>query len=326
MRQAGRYLPEYRETRTKAGDFLTLCRTPELACEVTLQPLRRYALDAAIIFSDILVIPDAMGLGLRMVESVGPVFEQPIANRQQIQQLPIPDPEDELGYVMDAVRLTSSELDDSVPLIGFSGSPWTLAVYMIEGQSKTDFRKIKSMCEQHPDDLHTLLMKLTESARTYLTAKANAGANALMIFDTWGGILNTKQYLQFSLEYCSGIIEFLQQSAPKVPVILFTKNGGAWLEEMANSGCDAIGIDWTLNIGDARKRVGDKVALQGNLNPASLKLSNQEIEDQTQAIITAYGHGSGHIFNLGHGITPDIDPDKVNVLINAVHRMSKQFH
>ena len=326
MRQAGRYLPEYRETRRKAGDFLTLCHTPELACEVTLQPLQRYSLDAAIIFSDILVIPDAMGLGLRMEESVGPVFENPVKNSADILRLAVPDPEDDLGYVLDAVRTTVRSLDGSVPLIGFSGSPWTLAVYMVEGKSKTEFAKIKAFAKESPIDLHRLLDVLCHSVATYLTAKALAGASALMIFDTWGGILDTDQYLDMSLRYMERILEHLAASVPDTPVILFTKGGGKWLENMAETGCQAIGIDWTVNIGEARKRVGDRVALQGNLNPGSLRLTDTEIVKQTADILASFGHGNGHVFNLGHGITPDIDPAKVAVLVDTVRELSRQYH
>ena len=326
MRQAGRYLPEYRETRRKAGDFLTLCHTPELACEVTLQPLQRYSLDAAIIFSDILVIPDAMGLGLRMEESVGPVFENPVKNSADILRLAVPDPEDDLGYVLDAVRTTVRSLDGSVPLIGFSGSPWTLAVYMVEGKSKTELAKIKAFAKESPIDLHRLLEVLCHSVATYLTAKALAGASALMIFDTWGGILDTDQYLDMSLRYMERILEHLAASVPDTPVILFTKGGGKWLENMAETGCQAIGVDWTVNIGEARKRVGNRVALQGNLNPGSLRLSDTEIEKQTADILVSFGHGNGHVFNLGHGITPDIDPAKVTVLVDAVRELSRQYH
>lgn len=326
MRQAGRYLPEYRETRRQAGDFLTLCRTPELACEVTLQPIRRYDLDAAIIFSDILVIPDAMGLGLRMEESVGPVFENPVTSATDIKRLVRPDPEDDLGYVMDAVRTTVNSLDGSVPLIGFSGSPWTLAVYMIEGRSKTDFRKILNFAKSDIEDLHLLLDLLTLSVAEYLTAKARAGASALMIFDTWGGLLDTPQYLDLSLRYMQRIVEELSVQAPGVPTILFTKSGGKWLESIADTGCNAIGVDWTVDIGEARHRVGDRVALQGNLDPDSLRLSDNQIEQQVAKILDSFGYGSGHIFNLGHGIKPDIDPKKVSVLVKAVGDLSRRFH
>ena len=326
MRQAGRYLPEYRETRRQAGDFLTLCRTPELACEVTLQPLRRYDLDAAIIFSDILVIPDAMGLGLRMEESVGPVFENPITSGSDIRKLAPPDPEDDLGYVMDAVRTTVNSLDGSVPLIGFSGSPWTLAVYMIEGRSKTDFGKILNFAKTRMEDLHQLLEILTLSVAEYLTAKARAGVSALMIFDTWGGLLDTPQYLDLSLRYMQRIVEELSAQVPEIPTILFSKGGGKWLENIADTKCSAIGVDWTVDIGDARQRVGDRVALQGNLDPDSLRLSEDQIEQQVAGILESFGYGSGHIFNLGHGIKPDIDPEKVSVMINAVANYSKRYH
>ena len=326
MRQAGRYLPEYRKVRQQAGSFLTLCQTPELACKVTLQPLERYPLDAAIIFSDILVIPDAMGLGLRMVEAIGPVFENPINRTEDIRRLEVPDPETDLGYVLAAVKTTVSQLAGSVPLIGFSGSPWTLAVYMIEGRSKTDFSKILAFSKTNPNELHELLNILSESVSIYLTAKAKAGASALMIFDTWGGLLNTLEYQEFSLQFMTRIVKELAHSVPEIPVILFTKGGGKWLESIAQSGCHGIGIDWTVGIGEARSRVGDSVALQGNLNPDSLKNSDQKIVDETAKILADFGHGSGHIFNLGHGIKPDIDPAKVSVLVHAVQDLSRRYH
>ena len=326
MRQAGRYLPEYRETRKRAGDFLTLCRTPELACEVTLQPLKRFSLDAAIIFSDILVIPDAMGLGLRLEESVGPVFENPIQTPRDIRKLGVPDPEDDLGYVLEAVRITVRSLDGSVPLIGFSGSPWTLAVYMVEGKSKTDFSRVKDFASRYPAEMHSLLEILSQSISSYLTAKAQAGASALMIFDTWGGILETRLYMDLSLYYMSKIVQHLQSAVPDIPVILFSKGGGQWIEQIAACGCDAIGLDWTVDIGDARKKVGRSVALQGNLDPDSLRESDKEIRRQTASILRSYGNGNGHIFNLGHGIKPDIDPAKVAVLVDAVNSLSRQYH
>ncbi len=326
MRQAGRYLPEYRATRKQAGDFLTLCRTPELACEVTLQPLRRYALDAAIIFSDILVIPDAMGLELQLVESIGPVFNNPITSGHAISKLGVPDPESDLGYVMEAVRTTRQALDDFTPLIGFAGSPWTLAVYMIEGRSKTDFSKIKAFAKTDPNAIHNLLTLLARSVAIYLEAKANAGASALMIFDTWGGILDTEEYQSLSLNYMAEIVQQLKSRLPDVPIILFTKGGGQWSKKIAATGCDAIGLDWTVNIGDVRQRLQNNVALQGNLNPDTLKASDQQIEQATQKILESFGHGSGHIFNLGHGIKPDIDPEKVAVLVEAVSRLSQAYH
>ena len=326
MRQAGRYLPEYRKVRKQAGSFLRLCQTPELACKVTLQPLERYPLDAAIIFSDILVIPDAMGLGLRLVESIGPVFDNPITRIEDIRRLEVPDPENDLGYVLAAVRTTVDHLAGSVPLIGFSGSPWTLAVYMIEGRSKTDFSKILSFAKTNPSELRELLNILATSASVYLEAKAKAGASALMIFDTWGGLLDTQQYQEFSLQFMDRIVGHLAHCVPDIPVILFTKGGGKWLESMARTGCHAIGLDWTVGIGEARSRVGDSVALQGNLNPDSLKNSDQEIENETAGILADFGHGSGHIFNLGHGIKPDIDPAKVSVLVHAVQNLSRRYH
>ena len=326
MRQAGRYLPEYRATRKLAGDFLTLCHTPELACEVTLQPLRRYALDAAIIFSDILVIPDAMGLGLTMQESVGPVFKHPITDANAVSKLGAPDPESDLGYVLDAVRTTRQALDPGMPLIGFSGSPWTLAVYMVEGRSKTDFTKVKAFAQHQPGAMHALLELLAQSVSAYLQAKAEAGASALMIFDTWGGILNTSEYHSFSLEYMSQIVHHLKTEIPDVPVILFTKGGGQWAKSIADTGCDAIGLDWTVDMGEVRKQLNGKVALQGNLEPDMLKSADHEIEQAAGKVLNSFGHGSGHIFNLGHGIKPDIDPEKVAVLVDAVGRLSRAYH
>lgn len=326
MRQAGRYLPEYRATRSRAGDFLTLCRTPELACEVTLQPLRRYSLDAAIIFSDILVIPDAMGLGLSLVESVGPVFDNPITSVNQVGKLGIPDPEDDLGYVLEAVRTTRRNLDQSIPLIGFAGSPWTLAVYMIEGRSKTDFSKVQAFATENPSAIHSLLDILSRSVSAYLMAKAQAGASVLMIFDTWGGILNTYDYEKLSLRYMTDIVRHIKDHRPDVPVILFTKDGGHWVQSIAETGCDAIGLDWTVNIGDVRHLVGSKVALQGNLDPDTLRLNDEEIEQGVAKVLRSFGKGNGHIFNLGHGIKPDIDPDKVTVMVDAVHRLSQAYH
>ena len=326
MRQAGRYLPEYRETRKKAGDFLTLCRTPELACEVTMQPLRRYQLDAAIIFSDILVIPDAMGLELRLVESIGPVFEKPVQEPAAVKKLGVPDPETDLGYVLDAIRTTKTSLDGLVPLIGFSGSPWTLAVYMIEGRSKTDFSKILSFAKNNPEEVHILLETLSKSVSIYLEAQARAGADVLMVFDTWGGILNTDQYLNFSLHYMNKIVQYLSHLMPNLPVILFTKGSDEWLEHIAETGCHCIGLDWNTDIGKARGRVGSDVALQGNLNPAALREDKDSIQQKTKAILQSFGAGSGHIFNLGHGITPDIDPEHVAVMIDTVQNESSQYH
>jgi uroporphyrinogen decarboxylase len=328
MRQAGRYLPEYKAIREKAGDFMTLCSTPDLACEVTLQPLRRFELDAAILFSDILTVPDAMGLGLYFEEGEGPRFKQPIRTAQQIKNLPIPDPENELKYVMDAVRTIRRELDGSVPLIGFSGSPWTLATYMVEGRSSKTFSKIKAMLFEDPKLAHQLLAKITDSVVAYLNAQIAAGAQALMIFDTWGGSLSPEMFRDFSLQYMRDIISRLnrEHEGHKVPVILFTKGGGMWLNDLADSGCDGLGLDWTTDIAQARQQVGDRVALQGNMDPSTLVASPQVIRTEAAKILRAYGSGSGHIFNLGHGITPDINPENVAVLVDAVHELSKPYH
>ena len=328
MRQAGRYLPEYRATREKAGDFVTLCQTPELACEVTLQPLDRYLLDAAILFSDILTIPDAMGLGLKLIESVGPRFDNPITSLADIKNLPLPDPEEELGYVMDAVRLISNELDGTVPLIGFAGSPWTLATYMIEGGSSKDFGKIKKMLYQEPGSLHLLLAHLAKAVSLYLNAQIKAGAQAIMIFDTWGGVLTTPAYKDFSLAYMQQILDGLEREyeGNKIPVILFTKGAGLWLENIAATTCDAVGLDWTQEIGEVRSKIGDRVALQGNMDPAILKSNPEVIRNEVARILKSYGAGPGHVFNLGHGITPDIDPENAGAFIKAVHDLSQAYH
>ncbi|MCW9013827.1 MAG: uroporphyrinogen decarboxylase [Gammaproteobacteria bacterium] len=328
MRQAGRYLPEYRATREKAGDFMTLCSTPDLACEVTLQPLERFELDAAILFSDILTIPDAMGLGLYFEEGEGPKFKTPIRTAKQIENLPIPDPEDELKYVMDAVRTIRRELNGSVPLIGFSGSPWTLATYMIEGGSSKTFSKSKTMLFNEPKLAHMLLGKIADSVVSYLNAQVAAGAQALMIFDTWGGNLAHHMYSEFSLNYMKDIVSRLtrENDGRKVPVILFTKGGGLWLNELADSGCDGLGLDWTMDITKARQMVGDRVALQGNMDPNTLYASPDVIRQEAARILAAYGNGSGHVFNLGHGITPDINPEHVAALVDAVHELSEQYH
>lgn len=328
MRQAGRYLPEYRATRERAGNFMGLCTNPELACEVTLQPLDRFPLDAAILFSDILTIPDAMGLGLYFSEGEGPRFKTPIRNAEQIRNLPVPDPEVELRYVVDAVRVIRRELAGRVPLIGFSGSPWTLATYMVEGGSSKNFARIKGMLFDQPTLAHELLGKISESVTQYLNAQVDAGAQALMIFDTWGGNLNPHHYREFSLRYMADIVSKLKREneGRRVPVILFTKGGGLWLDDMANTGCDALGLDWTMNIRDARKQVGDRVALQGNMDPATLYASPARIREEVARILEEYGSGSGHVFNLGHGITPDINPEHVAALVDAVHELSIPYH
>ncbi len=324
MRQAGRYLPEYRATRAKAGNFMNLCQNPELACEVTLQPLERFDLDAAILFSDILTVPDAMGLGLYFSEGEGPLFKQPIKNIQDIQKLVIPDPEGELKYVMDAVRLIRRELNGRVPLIGFSGSPWTLATYMVEGGSTKTFSKIKALIYNEPAAAHQLLDILAKSVSAYLNAQISAGAQAVMIFDTWGGVLTKKDYLDFSLSYMQQIVDTLPKN--DVPVILFTKGGGSWLEEMSLSGCSALGLDWQTGLGDARKRVGNQVALQGNLDPSMLYANPDKIRLEVADLLRDFGHGNGHIFNLGHGIHPEINPDHVKALVDAVHELSRPYH
>ncbi|MFP6780933.1 MAG: uroporphyrinogen decarboxylase [Gammaproteobacteria bacterium] len=319
MRQAGRYLPEYRATRKRAGDFLTLCKTPELACEVTMQPLARYPLDAAIVFSDILTIPDAMGLGLSLEEGIGPRFARPLRNARDIHALGCPDPEVELRYVGDAIRLIKRELTGKIPLIGFCGSPWTLATYMIEGGSGHDFKLIKQFLYDEPELLHDLLKILTQASTNYLKAQVAAGVDAIMIFDTWGGVLTTPSYDAFSLAYMQDIVAELKSD---VPVICFTKGGGMWLERCAAIGCAALGLDWSVDINQARERVGQQVALQGNLDPALLRARPNIIIEHAQAILDAFGPGPGHIFNLGHGITPDIDPEHVSVLVETVHSYS----
>ena len=316
MRQAGRYLPEYRATRQRAGDFLTLCKTPELATEVTLQPLARFPLDAAIVFSDILTIPDAMGLGLSLEEGIGPRFSSPVRTRHAIDALGIPDPESDLGYVMDAIRMIDGELGADFPLIGFCGGPWTLATYMIEGGSGGDFKLTKRLLYDDPAAMHNLLDKLTTASIAYLNAQIAAGVDAVMIFDTWGGALAHQEYLDFSLRTLREIVSSLDAETPK---ILFTKGGGQWLEQMADTGCDALGLDWTTDIGNARERVGARVALQGNLDPSILRAKPEVIRQQTEKVLSSFGPHPGHVFNLGHGITPDINPEHVAALVAAVH-------
>ena len=328
MRQAGRYLPEYRNTREKAGNFLNLCKTPELACEVTLQPLRRFELDAAILFSDILTIPDAMGLGLYFTEGEGPKFEKPVQRPADVDRLSVPDISDELGYVMAAVNMIRRELNGKVPLIGFSGSPWTLATYMVEGGGTKDFAKVKGMMFERPDLMHRMLEVLANTVTVYLNAQIEQGAQAVMIFDTWGGILTPRDYKEFSLQYMQRIVENLTRESEgrRLPVILFTKNGHCWVEDIANTGCDAIGLDWTIDIGEARKRVGERVALQGNMDPTVLYASPQRIRQEVATILESYGKGNGHIFNLGHGIQPAVNPANVDAFVNAVHELSKPYH
>ncbi len=328
MRQAGRYLPEYREVRAKAGSFMDLCTQPELACEVTLQPLERFDFDAAILFSDILTIPDAMGLGLYFSEGEGPKFENPVRTEMDVKKLSVPDPEAELGYVMDAVRLIRKNLQGRVPLIGFSGSPWTLATYMVEGGSSKNFRYVKGLMYEQPALMHQMLDKLAQSVAAYLNAQIAAGAQTVMLFDTWGGMLSTEDYLEFSLRYAQQIRESLNTTldGQTIPTILFTKGGGQWLEAMAKTGYDALGLDWQTDINLARTRVGDQVALQGNLDPIALYAEPKVIREKVKTILKKYGEGSGHVFNLGHGILPDVNPEHVRVMVDAVHGFSPIYH
>lgn len=328
MRQAGRYLPEYREIRKKAGSFMTLCKTPELATEVTLQPLARFPLDAAILFSDILTIPDAMGLGLHFREGEGPMFENPIRTLADIERLFIPDPEEKLHYVLDAIKIIKKELAGRVPLIGFCGSPWTLATYMIEGSANKSFPLIHEMRKKQPVALHTLLDKMATAVALHLNAQIRAGVQIVMLFDTWGGLLDTVNYHEFSLRYNKQIIENVNSlhKNQRIPFILFTKKGGQWLRDMAATGCHVIGIDWETDLQTARKTVEGKVALQGNLHPDMLCESPEKIRDAVARILADYGKGSGHIFNLGHGIPQHVPPENVAVLVNAVHELSRQYH
>ena len=328
MRQAGRYLPEYRATRAAAGSFMDLCTNPERACEVTLQPLERYDLDAAILFSDILTVPDAMGLGLHFIAGEGPKFSNPVRCAADVEKIAIPDPEQELRYVTDAVRTIRKELDGRVPLIGFAGSPWTVATYAVEGGSSRDFAKIKGMLFDSPEILHKLLDKITESTISYLNAQIAAGAQAIMVFDTWGGSLSPENYQTFSLQYMQRIVEGLtkENEGRVVPNILFTKNGGQWLELIAGTGCNGVGLDWTTSLADAKGRIGDKVALQGNLDPSVLYASPETIRTEALKVLESFGKGSGHVFNLGHGIHQHIDPEHVAALVDAVHELSPQFH
>ncbi len=328
MRQAGRYLPEYRQVREQAGSFLNLCTNPELACEVTLQPLRRFNFDAAILFSDILTIPDAMGLGLYFTEGEGPKFTHPLRTAADINKLPIPDPEQELRYVMDAVRLIRKNLAGSVPLIGFSGSPWTLATYMVEGGSSKTFHRVKGLMFEQPKLMHIMLDKLAQSVASYLNAQIAAGAQAIMLFDTWGGVLSTEDYQEFSLYYAKQVRSLLNTNVDgqRIPTILFSKGGGQWLEMMTDAGYDALGLDWQTDIANARARVGGQVALQGNLDPIALYAPPEVITEKVKTILQQYGQGSGHIFNLGHGILPDINPDHVKAMVDAVHQYSPEYH
>lgn len=323
MRQAGRYLPEYRKIREQAGSFMAMCQNPELACEVTLQPLARFPLDAAIIFSDILTIPNAMGLGLHFVDGEGPQFKTPIRDIKQISNLTIPDM-NELRYVFDAIALTTKSLNGKTPLIGFAGSPWTVATYMVEGGSSKNFAIIKKMLFSEPEALSQLLEVLAQTTIGYLNEQIQAGAEAVMVFDTWGGVLTERDYLNFSLKYMNKIVEGVNSKPKKkkIPIILFTKQGGPWLEKIANTGCDAVGLDWTINIEDAKTRVGHQVALQGNMDPCLLYAPIERIRKEVAKILTDFGDGPGHVFNLGHGIHPEIPPEHVGEMVKAVHELS----
>ncbi len=331
MRQAGRYLPEYRATRKEAGSFLAMAKNPDIACEVTLQPLRRFPLDAAILFSDILTIPDAMGLGLHFVDGEGPKFERPVREEADIARLGVPDMETELRYVTDAVRVIRRELDGSVPLIGFSGSPWTLACYMVEGGGSKDFARIKAMAYSRPDLLRRLLAVTTDAVVAYLAAQRAAGAQALQVFDTWGGVLSPTLYREFSLAYMARIARELERGdgADRTPLILFGKGNGPHLADLATTGADALGVDWTISLEDAAIRTGGRVALQGNLDPTTLYASPEAIRTQVREALDSFARGNGgsrdgHVFNLGHGMSPDMNPEHVAVLVEEVHAHSRR--
>jgi len=326
MRQAGRYLPEYRAVREKAGDFMSLCRSTELATEVTLQPVDRLGVDAAILFSDILTIPAAMNCGLRFVSGEGPVMDNPVRSEADVDALPIPDPGAELRYVPDAVASVRRALNNRVPLIGFAGSPWTLATYMVEGGSSKTYGTIKKLAYDEPAVLHRLLDKLARSVTDYLNAQIEAGAQAVQVFDTWGGVLTPQAYREFSLAYLRRIVNGLSlvKDGERVPVILFTKGGGAWLEDLADTGADVLGLDWQTDPADARWRVGDRVALQGNLDPAILYARPERIEREVARTLDAFGPEPGHVFNLGHGVNPDVPPEHAEALVAAVHHLSRR--
>lgn len=328
MRQAGRYLPEYRELRKQAGSFMGLCQNPELACEVSMQPVRRFDLDAAILFSDILTIPDAMGLGLHFIENEGPCFKSPVRSKADIEKLVVPDPEQELRYVTDAVRQIKKALNDEIPLIGFAGSPWTIATYMIEGRASKEYGEIKGLLFNDPAAMHLLLEKLSVAITEYLNAQIEAGVNVVQIFDTWGGVLSPAKYREFSLQYMQKIVEGLvrQREEHRIPVILFSKGCAALAEDIANTGCDAMGVDWTSDLGDVRQQVGDRLALQGNLDPGVLYAEPDVVRQEVEKVLDSFGQGEGHVFNLGHGIHQKVNPDNVTVLVNAVHELSKPYH
>ena len=328
MRQAGRYLPEYNDTRRRAGSFLALCKTPSLATEVTLQPLERFPLDAAILFSDILTIPDAMGLGLYFVDGEGPRFERPLRDEASIAKLAVPDPAEDLRYVGDAVAEIRRALAGRVPLIGFAGSPYTLACYMVEGGASEDWRTVKGMLYQRPDLLHRLLETNARAVSALLNAQIEAGAQVAMIFDTWGGSLPAAAYREFSLAYIERVLSQLNRGVgdARVPVIVFTKGGAPWLEQIAATGCDCVGLDWSPDLGEARRRIGARVALQGNLDPMVLLASPEEVRRETEKVLESYGSGAGHVFNLGHGVPQLAQPENVAALVAAVHELSPKFH
>lgn len=328
MRQAGRYLPEYRATRKGAGSFMSLAKNPGFATEVTLQPIDRYGLDAAILFSDILTVPDAMGLGLYFEEGEGPKFERRLQDEKDVMALKVPEA-GSLQYVFDAVTQIRTALDGRVPLIGFSGSPWTLACYMVEGEGTREFHTVKTMLYKRPDLMHHILRTNADAVTAYLNAQIDAGAQAVMIFDSWGGALADGAYQEFSLSYMRDIVAKLQKEkdGKRIPAIVFTKGGGLWLEQIANIGADAVGLDWTVNLAQARAKVGHKVALQGNLDPAVLFAEPAQIRQQAIAALDSYGKptsGHGHVFNLGHGISQFTPIESVSVLVETVHEYSRK--
>jgi uroporphyrinogen decarboxylase len=328
MRQAGRYLPEYKETRRRAGSFLSLCKTPSLAAEVTLQPLERFPLDAAILFSDILTIPDAMGLGLFFAEGEGPRFERPLREEAAIARLAAPDPGESLRYVTDAIGEVRRGLAGKVPLIGFAGSPYTLACYMVEGQASDDWRNVKLMLHQRPELLHRILDTNASAVTALLNAQIEAGVDAVMIFDTWGGSLSAAGYREFSLDYMQRVLEGLKRGAgsARVPVIVFTKGGAPWLEHIAALGCDCVGLDWSIELGEARRRIGAQASLQGNIDPAVLLASPEAVRREVQNALQSFGAGAGHVFNLGHGVPQFTPPENVAALVAAVRELSPKFH
>lgn len=328
MRQAGRFLPEYRATRKEAGSFMGLCKNPDYATKVTLQPVDRYPLDAAILFSDILTVPDAMGLGLYFSDGEGPKFERPLHDEASIMALRVPDVDKDLRYVTDAVSQIRKSLDGRIPLIGFSGSPFTLSCYMVEGGSTSDYAKVKTLMYNEPKLMHHILEVTTQAVIAYLNAQIEAGAQAVMIFDSWGGVLSHAAFHEFSLAYTQRIIDGLikEKDGVRIPNIVFTKGGGLWIDGLANTGCDALGLDWTMDIGIARQKVGQKVALQGNMDPAVLFANPDAIRGEVEKVLSSYGYGSGHVFNLGHGISQHTSTENVAVMVAAVHELSRKYH